>query len=237
MLWRCWLGGRKGIWPVKTEWWGAGVVVSLKWGADLHIARLMPRPLTVSRFSKIQIGFTFLVPAYPGSPGKRAVKWVCVSHSVSHVRHVWKELGWNISSKLGTLTTAWRWSGACDAGCDEDDGCCWCCCCWEAAIAEGVGGVSADAASSFDHPERSIMLAFSSSLDTTSNSFNIKMPGRQTDIYIQKYIMHDTDNNNNPKPTYSNATTNWTEPAQVNITNLSCLILDWYQIHNFHSSD
>ena len=30
-------------------------------------------------FSKIQIGFTFLVPAYPGSPGKRAVKWVCLS--------------------------------------------------------------------------------------------------------------------------------------------------------------
>jgi len=39
----------------------------------------MPLPLTVSCFSKIQIGFTFLVPAHPGSPGKRAVKWyVCV---------------------------------------------------------------------------------------------------------------------------------------------------------------
>ena len=34
--------------------------------------------LTVSCFSKIQIGFTFLVPAHPGSPGKRAVKRVCV---------------------------------------------------------------------------------------------------------------------------------------------------------------
>ena len=43
-------------------------------GADLHIAQLMPLPLTVSFFSKIQIGFTFLVPAYLGSPGKRAVK-------------------------------------------------------------------------------------------------------------------------------------------------------------------
>jgi len=39
------------------------------------MALLMPLPLTVSRFSKIQIGFTFLVP---GSPGKRAVKRVCV---------------------------------------------------------------------------------------------------------------------------------------------------------------
>jgi len=38
----------------------------------------MPLSLTVSCFSKIQIGFTFLVPAHPGGPGKRAVKWVCV---------------------------------------------------------------------------------------------------------------------------------------------------------------
>jgi len=38
----------------------------------------MPLPLTVSCFSKIQIGFTFLVLAYPGSPGQRAVKRVCV---------------------------------------------------------------------------------------------------------------------------------------------------------------
>jgi len=42
------------------------------------MARLMPLPLTVSCFSKIQIGFTFLVPAHPGSPGQRAIKRVCV---------------------------------------------------------------------------------------------------------------------------------------------------------------
>jgi len=42
------------------------------------MAQLMPLPITVYRFSKIQIGFTFLVPAHPGSPGKRAVKRVCV---------------------------------------------------------------------------------------------------------------------------------------------------------------
>ena len=47
-------------------------------GADLHMAQLMPLPLTVSCFSKIQIGFVFLVLAHPGSPGQRAVKWVCV---------------------------------------------------------------------------------------------------------------------------------------------------------------
>jgi len=44
----------------------------------LHMAQLMPLPLTVSCFSKIQIGFTFLVPTHLGSPGKRAVKQVCV---------------------------------------------------------------------------------------------------------------------------------------------------------------
>ena len=62
----------------KTEWWGAGVAICLVRGADLHIAQLMPLQLTVSCFSKIQIGFTFLVPAHLGSPGKKAVKWVCV---------------------------------------------------------------------------------------------------------------------------------------------------------------
>ena len=61
----------------KTEWWGAGVVVCLERGADLHMFQLMPLPLTVSCFSKTQIGFAFLVPAHLGSPGKRAVKWVC----------------------------------------------------------------------------------------------------------------------------------------------------------------
>ena len=54
------------------------MVICLERGVDLHMAQLMPLPLAVSCFSKIQIGFTFLVPAHPGSPGKRAVKRVCV---------------------------------------------------------------------------------------------------------------------------------------------------------------
>ena len=75
VLWHCWLGGRKGIRPVKrTEWWGAGMVICVQQGADLHTEQLMPLPLTVSCFSKIQTGFTFMVPAHPGSPGQRAVK-------------------------------------------------------------------------------------------------------------------------------------------------------------------
>jgi len=63
----------------KMEWWGAGMVICLEQGADLHMTQLMPLPLTVSCFSKIQIGFgfTFLVPAHLGWTGKRAVKWVC----------------------------------------------------------------------------------------------------------------------------------------------------------------
>jgi len=63
---------------LRTEWWGASVVICLERGADLHTAHLMPLPLTVSCFSKIQIGVTFLVPAHLGSPGQRAIKWVCV---------------------------------------------------------------------------------------------------------------------------------------------------------------
>ena len=58
-------------------------VICLQRGADLHMAQLMPLPLTVSCFSKIQIGCTFLVPAYPGSPGKRAVNRVYVCMHVT----------------------------------------------------------------------------------------------------------------------------------------------------------
>jgi len=64
----------------KTEWWGAGMVICLERGADLHMAQLMTLPLTVCCFSKIQIGFTVLVPGHPGSPGQRAVKRVYVWH-------------------------------------------------------------------------------------------------------------------------------------------------------------
>jgi len=49
----------------KTEWWDAGMVI---WS----------EVQTCICFSKFQIGFTYLVLAHPGSPGKRAVKQVCV---------------------------------------------------------------------------------------------------------------------------------------------------------------
>jgi len=55
------------------------MVICLERDADLHMAQLMPLPLNVSCFSKMQIGFTFLVPDHPGSPGKGPLNGcVCV---------------------------------------------------------------------------------------------------------------------------------------------------------------
>jgi len=88
VLRRCWLGGRKGIRPVKTVV-GGSMVICLERGPDLHMAQMMPLPLTVSCSSKIQIGFTFLVLAHLGSPGQRAVKRVCVCMCV------WLHLIWH----------------------------------------------------------------------------------------------------------------------------------------------
>ena len=103
--WRCWLGNKKGILPVKTEWWGAGMVICLQRGADLHTAQRMPLPLTVSCFSKIQISFTFLILAHPGSPGKRAVKRVCVC--AGKERSIWTM---SYILQLQVTSTCWLWN-------------------------------------------------------------------------------------------------------------------------------
>jgi len=68
------------------------VVICLERGADLHMVQLMPLPvpLTVSCLSKIQIGFTFLVPAHLGSPGQRAIKWVWGARSPHGNGQFWK---------------------------------------------------------------------------------------------------------------------------------------------------
>jgi len=112
VLWHCWLGGRKGIPPVKKlELWGTGMVICLERDADLHMAQLMPLTLTVSCFSKIQIGFTFLVLAHPGSPGKRAIKrvCVCVCSKKRKIRNNWRRdlalpLNSNSWCQLGNIT-------------------------------------------------------------------------------------------------------------------------------------
>ena len=74
------------------------MVICLEQGADLHMAQIMPLPLTVSCFSKIQIGFTFLVPAHPGSPRKGPLNvCVCVCvYTLNEIRHTL----WNCDHQL-----------------------------------------------------------------------------------------------------------------------------------------
>ena len=64
------------------------MVICLERGADLHMAQLMPLPLTVSCFSKIQIGFTFLVLAHQVVPKKafeRVHARVCILQLLSDI--------------------------------------------------------------------------------------------------------------------------------------------------------
>ena len=65
------------------------MIICLQRGAGLHMAQMTPLLLTVSFFSKIQIGFTFPLPAHLGSPGKMAVKrGVCVCVRVQFIQNV-----------------------------------------------------------------------------------------------------------------------------------------------------
>jgi len=50
---------------VKNEWWGAGMVICLERGADLHMAQRMPLPLTVSALAKCRLVYL----SGTGSPG------------------------------------------------------------------------------------------------------------------------------------------------------------------------
>jgi len=63
------------------------MVICLERGANLHnnMALLMPLPLTFSCFSKIHIGFTFLVPAHPSSHRKRTVKGAYVLRNIFYI--------------------------------------------------------------------------------------------------------------------------------------------------------
>ena len=79
VLWHCWLGDRKGIRPVKIEWYGVDVAIWLEQGADLHMAQLMPLTLIVSCFCKIQIGLPFWYRLTRVVPEKRPLNGcVCV---------------------------------------------------------------------------------------------------------------------------------------------------------------
>ena len=121
--WRCWLGSRKGIQPVKN--WVVGCWHGFLSGARCRLAyaQLMPLQLTVSCFSEIQIGFAFLVPAHQGSPGQRAVKCVCVcvvasqpsdsGSKIDHLKRCQKEICPTPREESSSVTT-WIHNGSTD---------------------------------------------------------------------------------------------------------------------------
>ena len=92
VLLHCWLGSRKGIRHVKTEWWGAGMVICLELGADLHMAQLTPLPLTISCFSKSRLVLPFwyrLTQVVPEKGPLNGCVCVCVLlHSTCNVLNV-----------------------------------------------------------------------------------------------------------------------------------------------------
>jgi len=85
VLWHCWLGGRKGIQPVKKRvmgcWHGylSGANSRLSYG---------PADATATQCLLLHTGYTFLVLAHPGSPGQRAVKRVCLCFKTNSVTHL-----------------------------------------------------------------------------------------------------------------------------------------------------
>ena len=80
VLWRCWLGIRKSVRPVKNmEWWDVGMVICLQRGAnDLLMVQLMPLLTRHLLLQQSAEWFILLAPAYPGFPGKKAIKRLCV---------------------------------------------------------------------------------------------------------------------------------------------------------------
>ena len=88
------------------------MVICLERGADLHMTQRIPLPHTVSCFSKIQIGFTFLVLAHQGSPGQRAVKRVCVCvfSSTTRVSQYQKgKTSLDLNEVRGDGVWGWQW--------------------------------------------------------------------------------------------------------------------------------
>ena len=121
-FWRCWLGGRKGIRPVKN--WVVGCWRGcLGWGADLHIAQQMPLPLTISCSSKSRLVLTFLVLPFwylftrvvPDIFQKSSKMVVCVCVCVGYMnllnQTVWMTTLLTIQTT--TTSTIWQLAGLC----------------------------------------------------------------------------------------------------------------------------
>jgi len=129
VVWYCLLG--KCIWPVKNEWWGTGVVICLEGDEnDLHMAQLMPLPLTVSCSSKPRLVLPFwywLTWANCYSNVSRLVPFSSYSEHLSkvafiwHPRWSWPHFQFRIRIKLGGrvchLYTLWKsiWQGTTQA--------------------------------------------------------------------------------------------------------------------------
>jgi len=86
--WHCWLGSRKGIQPVKKQWWGAGVVICLERDADLHMAQPMPLSLASVK-SRLVLPFwyrlTWVVADKNGGVGMNACI-CCLRFSFFHTK-------------------------------------------------------------------------------------------------------------------------------------------------------
>ena len=115
VLWRCWLGGRKGIRPVKN--WVVGCWRGyLGWGADLHVAQQMPLPLTVSCSSKFRLVLpswflpfwyllTWVVPDKFQKSSKTIVH-VCVLETEKIIKGNWKTKIENLRSNSNSWESA-----------------------------------------------------------------------------------------------------------------------------------
>jgi len=77
-----WLGGRKGIRSVKSDWWGSGVLICLVQGADLHMAQLMPLPIIVFCSSKSRLVLPFWYWFTLVVPGKAPLNGCCCCYVV-----------------------------------------------------------------------------------------------------------------------------------------------------------
>jgi len=120
VLWRCWLGGRKGIRPVKTEWRGAGVVICLERGADLHMPSWCHcHSLSIASVkSRLVLPFwyrlTWVVPEKGPLNGCVCVCvcwwWSCSVDQVGQNAHLrrCRRRGRSVTSRWGRSDSRWR---------------------------------------------------------------------------------------------------------------------------------
>ena len=96
------------------EWWGAGMVICLEQGADLHTAPLMPLPLTVSCSSKSRLVLPFWYRLTRVIPDKGLLNGcVCVSVYINQKASVAFSANCLLEvkdfAKLQAASTLWKW--------------------------------------------------------------------------------------------------------------------------------